>query len=275
VPPRGAASFDLSDASSYVSTRTVASITSTGVGMRCFVWETIFKLLDLSFVLVGELTPGVVVVGTHGPVTVLEVKVHPEAVQHLVEIMTKTASLTVTISHRVIVQGGLGHGESLAGDLQPGMVVMCGAEPSEIIYVKMFKRMTKIVEIRVQDDAMVEAYPLPRQGILTRGKPSDYLCTPRKVSSVMPADDSCGVSRGGRYRSMSPRGLPLLDVTTFCPWSIGTMGHNSRDPEACQICWHYKRNKRCAAGTGCTKCHAPHRELPRRIRSARNSARSV
>jgi hypothetical protein len=75
-------------------------------------------------------------------------------------------------------------------------------------------------------------------------------------------------------RSRSVGARPYLGRDSV-GWSVGTAHHDNRNPSACRVCWHYRRIKRCDGGTGCTSCHAPHPELPNRLRANRGSGSHV
>jgi len=170
----------------------------------------------------------------------------------------------VTVSHRVRIPiGPTGEGVQLAEKLRQGDFVICGRDAAtKLLDARHFRKRTAVWEFCFKDDASVWAYPHSSKPLVAKGvKP--LLAENTTTQRLEPAPQQTSVSR---HRSLSPSAQPLPHAQSH-GWSDGTRKHNSDNPRACEICWHFHRKGHCELGTSCDKCHAPHGELPKRVRS--------
>merc|ERR1712096_69348 len=101
------------------------------------------------------------------------IEVHPAEDREVVELHAGDASLTVTGSHRVMVQRNGAQETAYAEDLKSGDSVLCVGAVRELDVVRKFTMNTEVVEIVFDPDDAVEAFLLPPNTILTKGQALD------------------------------------------------------------------------------------------------------
>merc|ERR1711879_619839 len=121
--------------------------------MGCFLKDTLLKTLSHHLVPVQCLELHAQVCSSSGnPLRVMMITVHPKEEQHVVEMRAGDASLTVTGSHRVMVQRGGVQETRYADDLQPRDHVLCVGSARELEVVRKYTMETEIVEIVFDPD---------------------------------------------------------------------------------------------------------------------------
>lgn len=174
----------------------------------CFIPETIFRsATSLQFVQAHRLAVGERILDRVGkPVEIQWACVHPCRSVQLVELITATASLTVTASHRIVVLSAHAEVEveAYAAELKVGDTVMVGLKPASLEDIKQSVRETAVIELGFENDALVEAWPLPLEGgVVTKGQAAAHVydgsleCKEEEISceTTMPTE---GTPSGGR-----------------------------------------------------------------------------
>lgn len=138
---------------------------------RCFMPETLIQTPNNSYVPVTSLEVGSRVVAASGTIlVVLRAVLHAEQSLDLFELHTGNATLIVTGSHRVMVQGGKGPTSKLAAALQPPAKVICNnGMACELHSVQKYVGWTKVVELLLNPDEAVSTFLPPAHMILTKG----------------------------------------------------------------------------------------------------------
>mmetsp|Transcript_129260 Transcript_129260/g.326280 ORF Transcript_129260/g.326280 Transcript_129260/m.326280 type:complete len:401 (+) Transcript_129260:31-1233(+) len=145
---------------------------------QCYVPMTMFWTSSSTTIEVTHLKPGDKVLDFQGQVLhVAGVQVHDEAQRNMVQLKTRTTSITVTGDHRVLIPGPDGSfAEKLAGDLKTGELVFCAEKPVPLEKVAAHWCSTKVVEVRFEPDHPVQAFIAPKWCLLTKGE-QDALLT--------------------------------------------------------------------------------------------------
>lgn len=238
------------------------SLISQCAETRCYLPDTLFKVpgQGQQFVEASSLERGHFVLGTIGPVAILSVTTHPKGRQNLVRLLTSHSSHVVTDSHRLMVSCPAGSRVQLAGQTIIGEKVWCGGILCNLEAVQHFRQRTQVVEVTFDGDATVEVFPpeILVCGLATKGRPPAEILL-KQLEERRPRS---------RTLSFSPSRKPDLRAD-FCPWSLGTRDHDPRQPQLCDVCRDYHRHGTCKVGVGCSKCHAPHPEMPKRVRARR------
>jgi len=139
---------------------------------RCFPPDTAFKTSSALLVRADNLALGDCVVDPDGEkVEVTSVVMHPCQPEQLVELVTTTCiKLRVTASHRVPIPCTHGLEERLAKNLWSGDWVICGKTAVQLESVTSILVDMSVVELQFENDAAVEAFPVPLQGLVTKGQ---------------------------------------------------------------------------------------------------------
>lgn len=139
----------------------------SGDGRRhCYMMDTCFQILEGNMLAASKLSVGDRVLDHQGHVADIKwCQVHPKEKRLLVDLYTRQSMLTVTGSHRVVVQDG---GLSEARELKKGDKVMVAASSGCEQLLKVTKRHANIqvVELEFDGDATVPVY-VPT--VLTKG----------------------------------------------------------------------------------------------------------
>jgi len=139
---------------------------------RCFPPDTVFKMPNALLVRADSLALGDCVLDPDGEkVEVTSVVTHPCQPEQLVELVTTTSiQLRVTASHRVLIPCTRGREERLAKKLSAGDWVICGKTAVQLESVNSIVVEMSVVELQFENDAAVEAFPVPLQGVVTKGQ---------------------------------------------------------------------------------------------------------
>merc|ERR1719330_1657223 len=84
----------------------------------------------------------------------------------MVELLTASAVLLVTASHRIMVKGASGHVE----EVEAGQQVMCRGGSAELLEKRHMANRTKVVEVIFYPDLAVKAIVPPPDTILSKGQ---------------------------------------------------------------------------------------------------------
>jgi len=143
---------------------------------RCFLKDTLFKTLSHQLVPAHQLQKHAFVSASSGaPLRVVAITIHPAEERELVEICVRGASLTVTASHRVLVQDSDGSRRTvLAAELRCEDHVFCSGGPKQLTSLQRFTQILEVVEVAFSPDEPVEAFLLPPHAILTKGQAFKY-----------------------------------------------------------------------------------------------------
>eukprot|EP00931_Biecheleriopsis_adriatica_P056233 TRINITY_DN33314_c0_g1_i1.p1 TRINITY_DN33314_c0_g1~~TRINITY_DN33314_c0_g1_i1.p1 ORF type:complete len:2803 (+),score=449.95 TRINITY_DN33314_c0_g1_i1:36-8444(+) len=168
----GAAPSNASRGSVSSAGTSLISAVSVGGATRCFLTDVLFKRPDQSWVPALSLEQGMEICAAHGGTTQVEdVKIHARRVQRLVHLETRTAKLTVTETHRVMVQRRSGPQPLQASALKidDDVCVHCGGKNSveRLTRTEIFEASVGIVEITFEPDEAVEA--IHPDSILSKG----------------------------------------------------------------------------------------------------------
>jgi len=138
---------------------------------RCFVCDTLLRMVDNTFIQVQDLLPGMHVISAcNHKLTVSECIVHEEQATPLMQLMTESESVLVTLEHRVVTQLQPRQ-EIPAKDLLPGqMVAVSGGQQRELTMATQVQLSTVVVEVFLSPDEPVETIPRPKTAILTMGQ---------------------------------------------------------------------------------------------------------
>lgn len=137
---------------------------------RCYPPDTLFKSND-GLKKADALTLGDQVIDKNGQsVEVVSVVMHPSQSEDLVELVTEKSKLTVTGSHRMLVPTALGDGETLARNLKQDDWMYCGKKAVQVLETRHYVEIMSVVELMFENDAAVEAYPSPLEGLVTLGQ---------------------------------------------------------------------------------------------------------
>mmetsp|Transcript_153966 Transcript_153966/g.493624 ORF Transcript_153966/g.493624 Transcript_153966/m.493624 type:complete len:1296 (-) Transcript_153966:324-4211(-) len=150
-----------------------------GQGGHCFLPDTLFLSLSNNFVPARFLDVGASVMGANGKklqVMGVNLIIKSEKPQRLVKLRTRDADLTVTWSHRVMVEQS-GRAEAVpAKELKVGDLILCGdgtENHAQVLEsVEAVELHTDVVEICFHPDEAVEAFLPPGFTILTKGRES-------------------------------------------------------------------------------------------------------
>lgn len=126
--------------------------------------------------------------------SVASVCVHEESEQEFMDLRTCSAALTVTISHRVMVQKGDKWQTQPAGSLHPGDHVVVGGRRrvEELTEARKFTACESVVDIEFCPDKPVEAFPPPPSDtILSKGH--GWPRTRRGRNRPCESGDTCSV----------------------------------------------------------------------------------
>mmetsp|Transcript_153965 Transcript_153965/g.493621 ORF Transcript_153965/g.493621 Transcript_153965/m.493621 type:complete len:242 (-) Transcript_153965:324-1049(-) len=152
--------------------------THGATGGRCFLPDTLFLSLSNNFVPARFLDVGASVMGANGKkLQVMGANlIKSEKPQRLVKLRTRDADLTVTWSHRVMVEQS-GRAEAVpAKELKVGDLILCGdgtENHAQVLEsVEAVELHTDVVEICFHPDEAVEAFLPPGFTILTKGRES-------------------------------------------------------------------------------------------------------
>jgi len=147
-----------------------------GQGGHCFLPDTLFLSLSNNFVPARFLDVGATVMGANGKkLQVMAFNIIKSGKpQRLVKLRTRDANLTVTWSHRVMVEQS-GRAEAVpAKRLKVGDLILCGGgieKNAQVLEsVEAMELHTDVVEICFHPDEAVEAFLPPGFTILTKGQ---------------------------------------------------------------------------------------------------------
>lgn len=152
---------------SLVSVANVASVAP----QRCFLAGALFKIPDNCYVPAARLQKDGFIYGASGELLqVVAVHVHPERNEELVELSTADAVLTVTATHRVVVERAHGKQTLQARSLRPGESVFCSGDRVAVLrQVRSFIASVEVVEATFNPDNPVEALNPPPGSIQSKG----------------------------------------------------------------------------------------------------------
>lgn len=138
---------------------------------KCYRVDQLVKTSSNFFIRIGDLRKGSDVIAASGAVLkVSSVRIHPEAEQTLVKLNTRSALLTVTASHRIMVQRTSGPQTVAAGALKVGDEVLVAAGHTEsLVAVTSMQECLEIVEVAFSPDEAVEVFEPLQPGILSKG----------------------------------------------------------------------------------------------------------
>jgi hypothetical protein len=163
------------DGAFFAPSRYVPSLTSIASPLnctrRCFIKDTLLKTLNNQLVPAQQLQLYAQVCSSEGQaLRVRGIEVHLPEEREIVELRAGEASLTVTGSHRVMVQHNGEVKTSFAEMLQEGDEVVCMGGAHRLDVVRKYTRCVEVVEIVFDPDDPVEAFLLPPTSILTKGQ---------------------------------------------------------------------------------------------------------
>lgn len=138
---------------------------------RCFPPDTLFKTVD-GLIKAASLTLGDKVLDRNQQlVEVVSVVTHPHQREEFVDLISEGyCKLTVTGSHRIPIPTARGDEEKLACNLKQHDWLYSGEKAVKLIEVKHYVQEMSVVELMFENDAAVEAYPLPLEGLVTLGQ---------------------------------------------------------------------------------------------------------
>jgi len=138
---------------------------------RCFLAGALLETPAGQFVRASTLEAGMEVRASHGEaLRVKSARVHEETEHTLVSLLTETAGLTVTASHRVMVRKGREAQTLAAGALRVGdHVLVADGRAEQLLQTKVSSESTSVVEVAFQPDLPVAAYHPPSHAILSKG----------------------------------------------------------------------------------------------------------
>jgi len=160
---------------------------------RCFLEDQLVKILGDRYMRMGDLAIGSMVTAASGnTLKVIGLGKPPHAEQSLVRMKTQSATLTVTASHRIMVQRRSGPQTVMAGALEKGDDVMIANDQAEpLLEVAPFTESVGVIELSFFLDEPIEAFEPLHPAILSKGH--GYPKTrrgPRKKSSNAVEHDS-------------------------------------------------------------------------------------
>lgn len=125
----------------------------------------------------------------------------------MVELLTASAVLLVTASHRIMVKGASGHVEEVeAGALEAGQQVMCRGGSAELLEKRHMANRTKVVEVIFYPDLAVEAIVPPPDTILSKGQAPPL--EDARSAGAGAARNRARTRRGGMWKRDQPRRGP-------------------------------------------------------------------
>lgn len=136
---------------------------------------------------------------------------HQQSEEKIIVVETSTTRLLVTSSHRVVKLSV--HGEEqdvFAEDVKSGDWILVGKDPEQVT-VQSRVIETSTVELRFENDALVEAWFISYHGIVTKGQPVDELqdvgtqCKEEDVELDVPSEQFVSEHRGRRSRRSRQR----------------------------------------------------------------------
>jgi hypothetical protein len=251
---------------------------SLSLSPRLSVSLSLSLILSLRLILLGP---------SGAEVMVLRAVRHTAVCRDLVRIWIQSspASLSVTAEHHLLAQNREGRLVPLsAGDFVKRFMdgiapsLFNGSEFCKVVKAVQFKQCTEVVEVCFENNACALAFLLPRRH---RHSSKEYGTV--AVLGNLPTFEDYGFTQTRTFidseapqlrRSHSAGNMPHLKSC----WSVGSMKHDDRHPERCDVCTIHHRflldqerpgsklAKPCAAGAACMKCHALHPEQGGRMR---------